>query len=470
MRLATIVATVGPASDSELTLTQLVRAGVDVFRLNFSHGTHADHAWCIWRIRRVARRLSRAVAILADLQGPKMRVGKMRDGGPVTLVRGQSLVLTTRTVVGDGSRLSVTYRRLPLDVQKGDTILLDDGLMELRVLAVSGREVRCKVVVGGLLKERKGINLPGVALSAPAMTAKDVEDLRFAVAHGVDYVALSFARRREDVLALRRKLRALGAELPIIAKIERPEGVANLDGILDVADGVMVARGDLGVEASPPEVPILQKQIIQKANEREKLVITATQMLESMITNPRPTRAEATDVANAILDGTDAVMLSGETAIGQYPVEAVRMMAAIAERAEATGLMARPSHAGTQSLSTSHAVAEAACAAAADCAARAVLVFTLSGATARMLAKLRPSARIIALTPNRGVFNQMAMLWGVTPALTAFGQNTEQMIAHGEAAILRRGLLKRGDTVVVLAGATGLRGATNMMNVHRLGL
>src|SRR5258707_10757696 len=344
MRRTKIVCTIGPATNSEERLEQLIRAGMNVARLNFSHGTQDDHAIVIERIRTISARLDYSVAILQDLQGPKIRTGRLQNGQPVMLVDGASFTITTRPVIGNSQIVATTYQALPEDVKVGDRILLDDGLLELRVTGQDATDVYCEVIHGGLLKEHKGINLPGVAVSAPALTEKDRDDLKFGMLHGVDYVALSFVRKPEDVLEAKALIRQLQVEkgdkyivpTPLIAKLEKPEAVARLDDILEVVDGVMVARGDLGVEMPLEKVPLIQKRIIDRCNDLGLPVITATQMLESMITNPRPTRAEVSDVANAILDGTDAIMLSAETATGAYPIEAVQVMVRIAVETEAS--------------------------------------------------------------------------------------------------------------------------------------
>src|SRR5437764_2883380 len=367
MRRTKIVCTIGPATNSEEKLEQLMRAGMNVARLNFSHGTHDEHRQVIERVRAISARLDCGVAILQDLQGPKIRTGALQDGKPVSLVDSTQVTITTRDIVGNGQIISTTYENLPQDVKPGDRILLDDGLMELRVLSANETDVQCLVVHGGILKEHKGINLPGVAVSAGALTEQDRDDLRFGVLHDVDYVALSFVRRPEDVLEAQEFIRQVHAEqieqhtqgsIPVIAKLEKPEAVARLDEILEVVDGVMIARGDLGVEMAPEKVPLIQKRIIAMCNDRGLPVITATELLESMVTNPRPTRAEASDVANAILDGTDAVMLSAETAAGAYPIEAVQMLVRIALETEADNRTARQPQ--CKRLSQAHAVSHAA--------------------------------------------------------------------------------------------------------------
>ncbi|HLX40165.1 MAG TPA: pyruvate kinase, partial [Ktedonobacteraceae bacterium] len=386
MRRTKIVCTIGPASESEERLEQLMRAGMNVARLNFSHGTHDQHAIVIERVREISARLGCAVAILQDLQGPKIRTGALEDGKPVTLVDSANLTFTTRPMVGNARLVSTTYQALPQDVKIGDRILLDDGLMELRVLGANETDVECEVVHGGLLKEHKGINLPGVAVSSPALTEKDRDDLRFGVLHNVDYVALSFVRKPQDVLEAKQLIRQLQTELgggraqstiPLIAKLEKPEAIAHLDEILEVTDGVMVARGDLGVEMAPEKVPLIQKRIIARCNDLGLPVITATQMLESMMTNPRPTRAEVNDVANAVLDGTDAVMLSGETAAGAYPIETVQMMARIAVETEMGNRTSRQPQ--CKRLTQAHAVSHAARALSEEASVQAIVVFTRTG-------------------------------------------------------------------------------------------
>ncbi len=476
-----IVATLGPATDSAERIRQLIIEGVDVFRFNFSHGTHAEHAARLKRVRRAAEKLRANVCVLQDLQGPKIRTGRLEDGGPVLLPDGAKTAITTRPIVGDAACFATSYRSLPRDVKRGDTILLDDGLLELRVTRVRADTVHCRVVVGGPLREHKGINLPGVDVTAPALTAKDRRDLAFGIGLGVDMVALSFVRRAKDIAALRRALKRHGSDAPIIAKIEKPEAVRELGAILDAADAVMVARGDLGVEMSPEQVPVLQKRIITKANQIGKPVITATQMLESMVEHPTPTRAEASDVANAIFDATDAVMLSAETAIGRYPVRAVKMMTRIAEAAETAQNGSRNRlcsfrsgppgtrnlEPGTSSppLSIPAAVADAAVQAAEDVRAAAIVVFTMSGSTARLLAQRRPATPIHAFSPEPATCRRLAMVWGVEAHPLRFAKATDTLIADAEAELQRIGEVKKGDTIVLVAGATPLPGATNVLKV-----
>src|SRR5216684_1036083 len=392
-RHSKIVCTIGPASRSPRIMERLFRAGMDVARLNFSHGSHADHAESIVLLRAAAKQIHKPIAILADLQGPKIRTGALAGSAPVVLRAGQKFVITTARILGDSTRVSTVFKPLPREVHRGDRILLSDGLIELRVEQVRGREVICEVVNGGALGEHKGINLPGVKLRVPALTPKDREDLLFALKHGANYIAVSFVRRAEDVVLAKTLVRRAGKDTPVIAKLEKPEAIENLDAILRVADGVMVARGDLGVEMKPEMVPVMQKRIIARARDSRRPVITATQMLESMTQNPRPTRAEASDVANAIFDGTDAVMLSAETASGRYPRETVAMMARIILEAEAS-IAQLPPAAHRRREDHRYSVAETICEsiahAAEDLPMRAIAVFTESGNTARMLSKHRP--------------------------------------------------------------------------------
>jgi pyruvate kinase len=467
MRKTKIVATIGPASNSEERLEALVRAGMDVARLNFSHGDHQEHAAAFQAIRAVSARLGRAVGIMQDLSGPKIRTGALQGGQTIALVDGAEIAITTRPVVGDVHLLATTYPHLADDLHPGDRVLLADGLMELTVLSSGDGLVRCRVVHGGLLGEHKGINLPGVRLSAPAVTEKDADDLAFGVSLGVDYVAVSFVRQAEDLREVRRLLRERHADIPVIAKIEKPEAVRNLDAILGACEGVMVARGDLGVEVSPEKVPMLQKQIIEAANRHGALVITATQMLESMVSNPRPTRAEASDVANAILDGTDAVMLSAETAVGQYPVETVGMMSRIALEAEASGRAAGPIAHSRRGYA--QAIAHAACTIAGDLDFKAICAFTQSGATARLVSKERPTAPILAFTNQPRVLDRLALLWGVEPLPLDFAGDTDALIRRVEAELLNRGLAAAGDSVIVLGGSPlAAKGATNFLKVQKV--
>ncbi len=467
-RRARIVATLGPACDTARVLGEMLDSGMDVARLNFSHGTHLEHARRVRLLRREAARRGRPCSILLDLQGPKIRTGLLH-GGAVTLEAGAAFTLTTHRETGTALRVSVDWKGLPRDVRRGERILLDDGQLELRVERVRGKEVACQVVIGGILSEHKGVNLPGVPVSRPSLTAKDRRDLAYGLSMGVDYVALSFVRRAADIRSLRRALGPRHQIMPVIAKLEKPQAIEHLHEILDEADGAMVARGDLGVELPAQDVPLLQKRIIEEASSRDTLVITATQMLESMVRSARPTRAEVSDVANAILDGTDAVMLSGETSTGMFPVQAVRMMNDIAVAAESGPLSRVPLPAtGARSRSATHSVALAACAAAVGAGARAILVYTLSGSTATFLSKRRPAVPILVLTPREDTWRRMALLWGVTPLMCSFGTSTDGMLLHGERAVLRAGLLGKGDRVVVVSGSVHLRAGSDMMKIAEL--
>ena len=467
MRHTKIVATIGPASREPAVLERLIEAGANVLRLNFSHGEHEQHLAVIRAARAIAARLGRPLALLQDLSGPKIRTGRVR-GGSVELADGARLVITTdESVEGTPELIATTYDPLPRDVKPGDQILLDDGNLELRVLSCAGEEVTCEVVHGGPLKSNKGMNLPGVALSAPALTEKDRHDLAFGVAQGVDYVALSFVRQAQDVEQCRQALLAAGATTPVIAKIEKREAIVNLAAILDAADGVMVARGDLGVELSTEEVPTLQKRIIAAANAVGKVVITATQMLESMIENPRPTRAEASDVANAILDGTDAVMLSAETAAGAWPVESVETMARIALYTEEHYERLRtPVEVKGAGAVVARSLARVASSVAEELDCRLVVAFTESGATARVLSAFRPRAPIAAVTYDDDSFRRLALWWGVLPVKSQFAPTTDEMIVKGEELLKRHGLAQSGDTILMLAGQSHTAGATNMLRVH----
>lgn len=470
MRKTKIVATIGPASSSPKIIDELLLAGANVFRLNFSHGTQEEHRAVISDIRGAALRLDLPVAILLDLRGPKIRTGLLEKGS-IELRPGQIITITTEEIKGNERVISTTYKELPKDVKPGDRILIDDGLMEVKVKAVSGNHVDCEVVYGGILKESKGMNLPGVNVSAPSLSEKDISDLDFGLSQGVDYIALSFVRKVSDVVELKDYLKEHGADIPVIAKIEKPEALENLEAILEESDGIMVARGDLGVELSPEEVPIAQKKMISMANAAGKVVITATQMLESMITNPRPTRAEASDVANAVFDGTDALMLSGETAVGKYPVKAVEMMAKIAVEAEGPALKEQLVRRKKEAPSSfSQAVAFASFAAAGELHAKAVVVFSQTGSTAKLVSKLRPSTPIVAFTPLEETKRRLSLIWGVQPFCIEFGGHTDEMICRGEAAMLNNGLAEMGDTIVVVSGTkVGMRGATNMMKIDKIG-
>ena len=467
MRRTKIVCTLGPASQSEETLREMIRAGMDVARVNFSHGDHEIHARNIALVRRLAQEEGRVLAVMGDLQGPKLRVGEIT--AEVTLREGEDFNLTTRPVPGDDREVNFPHPEVIGDVRSGDRVLLDDGLLELEVLETTPTDIRSRVVTGGPLESHKGVSLLGVTLNLPSLTDKDREDAAFAIQQKVDYLALSFVRRAEDVSQLRDLLEQNQTSIPIIAKIEKREAVEAFEEIMEISDGAMVARGDLGVEAPAEEVPIYQKRIIRLANEVGKPVITATQMLSSMMDNPRPTRAEASDVANAILDGTDAVMLSGETAVGKYPVEAVRMMAKIALTTERTlPYKELLREAVLEPFCTpTDAISQATCEIALELAAKAIISSTMSGHTARMVAKHRPATQIVAVTPSLETQRRLALVWGVYPLLVSEFAHTDQMIETAVQAALDEGLIEKGDIVVITAGVPlGGPGRTNMLKVH----
>jgi pyruvate kinase len=450
-------------------IDRLLHAGMDVARLNCSHGSHEDHAKSIAMLRAAGVEHEKPIAILADLQGPKIRTGALAGGGPVLLRTGQRFEITTAKILGDSTRVNTTFTPLPREVHKGDRILLSDGLIELRVESVHEARVICEVVNGGSLGEHKGINLPGVKLRVPALTPKDRADLIFALKHGANYIAVSFVRRPEDVLLAKQLIRRAGKDTPVIAKLEKPEAIENLDGILRAADGVMVARGDLGVEMSPERVPVVQKAIISRARELRRPVITATQMLESMTENPRPTRAEASDVANAIFDGSDAVMLSAETASGKYPVEAVAMMASIIEEAEAS-ISEFPRPAQQEQLKVAGTVAELVCHASRELHMKVIAVFTHSGFTARLVSRYRPLVPIVAFSPEATTRRRMALLWGVTPKSIADIKKMDALPAIAEKRLVEERLVKKGDVIGIVAGTPmGRRGTTNFMKFHVIG-
>lgn len=470
MRRTKIVATLGPSSNTPDKIRRLIKAGLNVARLNFSHGTHESHAHHIALVRRIARELGQPVAILQDLQGPKIRTGELTNNQPVELAAGEQFILTTDECLGTARRVSTTYEYLPADVRAGDRILLSDGLIELRVLTTNGNDVITEVTHGGMLREHQGINLPGVRVSAPAVTPKDLEDLEFGLQHDVDYVAISFVRAADDVRLIKHHIAQAGKPIPVVAKIERPEALEVLPEILEVADVLMVARGDLGVEMPPEDVPLVQKQIIEAANRSGVPVITATQMLESMIQNPRPTRAEASDVANAIIDGTDAVMLSGETAAGSYPVEAVQMMALIAETIETSGrrgdMNAQPRWSLPEEHSIPRAISAAACRIAETLPIRCIVVFTRSGSTARNVSHYRPLAPILAFSPSERVYRQMALLWGVLPFQVLERQQMDELEHDLQSMLIRGGYAAIGEPIVMTGGHPIYRqGPTNYLKI-----
>jgi len=471
MRRAKIVCTLGPSSLSQDKLEALLNAGMDVARLNFSHGTHQQHAESIEKLRAASLKVRKAVGLLADLQGPKIRTGRVEKG--MELKEGARLIITTdETVIGKGEMVSTTYQNLPADVNPGDRILLDDGLLELKVRSTDKKGlVETEVITGGPLKSNKGINLPGIALHGDALTPKDLADLAFAVKSVIDYLGLSFVRQPGDIDQARAEMERAGRQVPIIAKLEKPEALARLDAILDKTDGVMIARGDLGVEIPPEEVPAIQKDIIRRANSRGLPVIVATQMLESMIINPRPTRAEASDVANAVFDGADAAMLSGETASGKYPVESVQMMERIILAAESSARQQpwETPEPATIPASFPDTTCSIACRAAQETGASVIACFTVSGTTARLLSRYRPRVPIIAFTPNQEVRRRMSLFWGVVPRVLEPIQETEAMVKRVEEELLSRSLVHKGDRIVIVFGApVGQPGKINSVRLHQI--
>jgi pyruvate kinase len=472
MRKTKIVCTIGPASESVENLKKLIHAGMNVCRCNFSHGDFEEHGNRMNNIRQAVKETGKSVAILLDTKGPEIRTGKLKEE-PIELVQDETLVLTTEEILGDKNRISITYADLPKDVQVGSTILIDDGLIGLTVTDVQGTEITTRIVNGGTIKSKKGVNVPGVKISLPGITEKDANDIVFGIEQGVDFIAASFVRKASDVLEIRELLEKHNAgHIQIISKIENQEGVDNLDEILEVSDGLMVARGDLGVEIPAEEVPLVQKAMIKKCNRAGKPVITATQMLDSMQRNPRPTRAEASDVANAIFDGTDAIMLSGETAAGKYPLESVQTMARIAERAESAleyrEIFLKQSQA--QQISVTEAISQAVANSALDLNAKAIVTSTESGYTARMVSKYRPKAPIIAVTPNEQVIRRMALIWGVIPVLGKEAGNTDSLIEQAIDSSVSAGYVNLGDLVVITAGVpVGRSGTTNLIKVHHVG-
>jgi pyruvate kinase len=471
MRRAKIICTLGPASQSAEVISALIEAGMDVARLNFSHGSYADHAHVLETVREQARRAGKSVAVLQDLQGPKIRVGEIA-GGEVELVSGAELVITTTPVLGTAERVSTIYTRLPGDVKPGDTILLDDGLLRLEVIDSTSSDVRTRVIVGGTLRTKKGINLPGVAVSAPALTDKDRLDLKWGIEAGVDYMALSFVRSAADVLEAKRlAVRPDGRRIPVIAKLEKPEAVMRLEEILNACDGLMVARGDLGVELGPEKVPVIQKEAIQATNRLGKIVITATEMLESMITSARPTRAEASDVANAVLDGTDALMLSGETARGKHPVLVVKTMATIIEEIEQSPRF--QTHAVTPSpldlAVSTNAIAQAAVVATNQLGIKTIAVYTESGGAARLLSEWKPHANIVAYTTRVEVYRSLALYWGVTPRLMPPAIQFESFLSMIEADLKASGFSRPGEMVAITVGVPlGKGNSTNLLQLHKI--
>lgn len=468
MRTTKIVATLGPSSDSKETIARLMDAGVDVFRLNASHGTQEEHVRRMQIVRELSKEKGRHVALLLDLQGPKIRLGKF-EGGKAYLETGSSFEITTEEVLGNTSKASTVYPNFARDVKPFDRVLLADGAVELKVISTNGVSAKMEVVAGGWIGDRKGINLPGVNVSTPSLTRKDMADLQFGLDHGIDFVALSFVRKPSDVVRLKLFLEEREKVVPVVAKIEKPEACEQLDQILAESDGVMVARGDLGVEVALEKVPAIQKTIIEKARAQGKFVITATQMLESMIENPVPTRAEVSDIANAIFDGTDAVMLSAETSAGKFPVESVRMMARIAGEAQSS-IKSKSLSFNVASQSTSEIMADAAYHAAQSAEVSAIVVLTTTGTTARMVARFRPRLPIFALTTSDVAARQLSMIYGVRPILAPAYGSTEESLQEIDKVLVEGGHLQRGDMIVLLAGQPMWRpGTTNMLILHRLG-
>jgi pyruvate kinase len=471
MRKTKIVCTIGPASEQVATLRELIREGMNVARLNFSHGNHEEHAMRIERIRQAAKEEGKVVAILLDTKGPEIRTGDLKFP-EVELVAGNSITLTTDCLIGDVSKISISYADFTKDVHPGSTVLIDDGLIGLTVHTINGPDVQCTIQSSGILKSKKGVNVPGIRINLPGITEKDAQDIRFGIEHDVDFIAASFIRKAEDVLEIRKILEEHEVYIPIIAKIENQQGVENVDAILEVADGLMVARGDLGVEIPVEEVPLVQKETIRKCNLIGKPVITATQMLDSMQRNPRPTRAETSDVANAILDGTDAIMLSGETAAGKYPIESVRTMAKIAERTEASfhheewlnKISKEAGHTITDSIS------QAVVHTGRNLKASAIVTATERGYTPRMIAKYRPNVPVLAVTPNEDILRKLSLVWGVVPVLGVECSNTDEMLQSSIHAAISSSIVSQGDLIIITAGVpVGQSGTTNLMKVFVVG-
>jgi pyruvate kinase len=472
MSKAKILVTLGPASRDQATIEALIRAGANGVRINMSHGTQEEKTEDIKRARAAAKSLNRPLAILVDLSGPKIRTRQLRDGRSVTLNAGDLFVLTTQDIIGDETRVATNYPDLAKVVEPGTRLLLDDGAIALVVESTTKTDVSCRVINGGVLGERKGINLPGVSLPIDSLTEKDIADLNWAVGQNVDYIALSFVRRAEDCARAKDLIREAGGRAPLIAKIEQAEAIDHLDEIIATADAVMVARGDLGVETSVELVPVYQKRIIQKAQQAGKMVITATQMLQSMVTSPRPTRAEASDVANAVWDGTDALMLSNETASGVYPVAAVETMRRIIESAEAGKAPEQDQilrRAGRQSGRVSRALCEAAAFAAEEMGIRVTAVLTESGLMARRLSALRPEQRIVALTNSTDVQNELALIWGVESLIASHGDTTEEMLKVGEQTLLESGAVEKGEMIVIMAGRLSGLGLSSSVTLFTVG-
>ena len=468
MRRAKIVCTMGPAVESPEKVRELIAAGMNMARLNLSHGGYEEHQSRLDQVRAAAAEAGKPVAILVDLQGPKIRLARFK-AGPHDLARGDIFTITTDEIEGTKDRVGTTYKGLPGDCKAGDRILIDDGKVTVEVIEVKGNDVVTKVIEAGAVSNNKGINLPGVAVSVPALSEKDMDDLRWGLRAGADFIALSFVRSAADIVDVHRIMDEVGIRVPVIAKIEKPQAVENLQGIVDAFDGIMVARGDLGVELPIEDVPLVQKHCIELAREAAKPVIVATQMLDSMITNSRPTRAEATDCANAVLDGTDALMLSGETSVGDFAIEAVQTMARIIERTEEGGFnMIRPMR--TAPKTKGGAITKAATEVGAIVGAKFLVTFTQSGDSARRMSRLRSPIPILAMTPDRGTYNRLALSWGIEPMITPMVSHTDEMVKQADHLLLDSGRAITGDNVMIVAGSPpGIPGSTNAMRVHRVG-
>lgn len=469
IRRTKIICTLGPAVNTIEKIVELINAGMDAARLNFSHGDYEEHLKFIKLLREASMITGKPIPLIQDLQGPKIRTGKLK-AEPIELKSGKFVYLSSEPIEGDGEIIPIQYEYLADDLKPGDTILLDDGLIELKVVAIETRKVKCEVVDGGILRSHKGVNLPGVDVRIPSLTEKDIEDLKFGLENGVDYVAMSFVRKKEDIIELLHKMESFGRIVPIIAKIERVEAVKAIDDIIELADAIMVARGDLGVELPTEDVPIIQKMLIKKANKAGKPVITATQMLESMVSNPRPTRAEATDVANAVLDGTDAVMLSSETSIGEFPIDAVKVMDRIIRTTETQYKFYEPIFDLNLKLKDEvDAIGRAACLLAQQLNAKAIVTITHTGATAKAISKYRPSVPIIALTDSDEVVKRLNLIWGVVGIKLKEISETDKTIENAKIQLRESKILNSGDLIIMTAGIPLFqRGSTNMIKVEKI--
>jgi pyruvate kinase len=468
MRRAKIVCTLGPAVESIEKITELIDAGMNMARLNLSHGSHDEHQKRLDLVRAAAKKANKAVAILVDLQGPKIRLGKF-SSGPHELSRGDTFTITTDDIAGTKDKVSTTYKGLPGDCKAGDAIMIDDGKVSVQVVQVKGNDVITKVIQPGMVSNNKGINLPGVAVSLPALSEKDIADLRWGLKAGVDFIALSFVRNAADIKDIHKIMDEVGVKVPVIAKIEKPQAVENLQEIVDAFDGIMVARGDLGVELPIEDVPMVQKRCITMARESAKPVIVATQMLDSMISNSQPTRAEATDCANAVLDGADALMLSGETSVGDFPIDAVKVMARIIERTEEVALDQIPPLKHSPATKAG-AITKAATEVGLTVGAKYLVAFTQSGDSARRMSRLRSPIPMLALTPEVGTYNRLALSWGVESLLTASVNHTDEMVMQVDTILIESKRVKIGDLVLIVAGSPpGIPGSINAMRVHKIG-